>query len=466
MKKSLLLAIGLIMIAYTAWSQQVFTPAELKQDFSILRKALEEAHPGLYRYNSREKISHDLVKLERQLNKGMTELEFFRLVNPFIAGIGDGHTKFHRDGKPDDYFAFFDDGYFPFQLYFRDGKAYVRHSYVQDATLPAGTEIKSINGRKMEDILQLLFRQVLADGDVTSWKYEELSDQFAGYYATFIGPSKQLRIEYKEVMGKKGKLTIRGIKRNEITKQPVVNEGFQLTYPSGKVALLRIPVFQEATEGGFAHFLSTAFAEIKAKGITSLIIDLRGNEGGTDAFGFELYSYLALKPFRYYDRFTTASDGNFSFLQYASLPPQFDYLKQFIVKVGNEYHFTAKEGLDVRQPKTDAFQDKVYILQNGRSFSVTSEFAAIARDNNRAVFVGEESGGTFQGDNSGAFAIVKLPNTKIGLAVPLLGYYMHLSPKHATARGGVPVDHTVRPTITDVLKNRDVVLEKALQLIK
>jgi len=466
MKKGFLLAIGLIMIASSARSQKVFTPAELKQDFSILRKALEEAHPGLYRYNSREKIRSEWAKIERQLNKGMTELEFFRLVNPFIAGIGDGHTKFHRDGKPDDYYAFFEDGYFPFQLYFRDRKAYVLRSYVQDAVLTAGTEIKSINGRNMEDVLQQLFRQVLADGEVTSWKYEELSDQFAGYYATFLGSSKEFRIVYKEVMGKKGKLTVRGIKKSEIVKQPAANEGFQLTYPADKVALLRIAVFQEATEGGFASFLSTAFAEIKAKGITSLIIDLRGNEGGTDAFGFELYSYLALKPFRYYDRFTTASDGNFSFLQYASLPPQFDYLKQFIVKVGNEYRFTAKEGLDVQQPKADAFQHNVYILQNGRSFSVTSEFAAIARENGRAVFIGEESGGTFQGNNSGAFAIVKLPNTKIGLAVPLLGYYMHLSPKNANARGGVPVDHTLRPTVNDLLKNRDVVLEKALQLIK
>jgi hypothetical protein len=466
MKKGFLLVIGLFTIAFSTRSQKVFTPAELKQDCSIIRKALEEAHPGLYRYNSREKIRNELVKLEHKLNKGMTELEFFRLVNPFIAGIGDGHTKFHRDGRPDDYYAFFEDGYFPYQLYFREGKAYVRRSYVQEATLPAGTEIKSINGRKIEDILQLLFRQILADGDVTSWKYEELSDQFAGYYATFLGSSNEFRIGYKEVMGKKGKQTVRGVKRNEITKLPVASDAFQLSYPADKVALLRIPVFQEVTEGGFASFLSTAFAEIKAKGILSLIIDLRGNEGGTDAFGFELYSYLALKPFRYYDRFTTASDGNFSFLQYASLPPQFDYLKQFIVKVGHEYHFTAKDGLDLMQPKADAFQHKVYILQNGRSFSVTSEFASIARDNNRAVFVGEESGGTLQGDNSGAFAIVKLPNTKIALAVPLLGYYMHLSPQNANARGGVPVDHTIRATISDVLKNRDVVLEKTLQLIK
>lgn len=116
------------------------------------------------------------------------------------------------------------------------------------------------------------------------------------------------------------------------------------------------------------------------------------------------------------------------------------------------------------EPQQDAFAGQVYILQNGQSFSVTSEFCSIVKDNNRAIFIGDENGGTFQGDNSGAFALVELPNTKIGLDVPLLGYYMHLQNPHPLAKG-IPADYSVIPSIQDVLEKRDVVMAEALELI-
>ena len=102
--------------------QRVYTPAELQQDFAIMKSALQEAHPGLYRYNSKEKINQLFSAMQQKLNKGMTELEFYRLATPLLADINDGHMKWHRKDKVDDHYAFFDEGYFPVQLYFRKNK--------------------------------------------------------------------------------------------------------------------------------------------------------------------------------------------------------------------------------------------------------------------------------------------------------------------------------------------------------
>lgn len=463
--KKWILWILLVSASCMASAQRVYTPAELQQDFTIMKAALQEAHPGLNRYNSKETINQLFSAMQQKLNKGMTELEFYRLATPLLAAIGDGHMKWHRKDKVDDHYAFFEEGYFPLQLYFRKNKAYVSSSYLSEETITPGTEIVSINGQSIDKIIKVLFNNIFSDGKVVSSKYEELNQFFAGYFATYIGTSDKFTVAYIGTNGKRVTAKLPSINKSKIPGEVPSDETFKVTYPEKGVALLRIPVFEDEDKTpSYADFLANTFKEIKQKKISSLIIDLRDNEGGTDAFGFQLYSYLTTKPFRYYDHFTVVTNKPYSFAEYAQLPQGINSLKATLVKAGNEFHFVHKAGLDMLEPKADAFTGKVYILQNGRSFSVTSEFCSITKDNNRAVFIGDENGGTFQGNNSGAFALVQLPNTKIGLDIPLLGYYMHLQHPHPSA-GGIPADYSVIPAIQDVLHKKDFVLDKALQLI-
>jgi len=463
--KKWILWILLVNVCTLLSAQKVYSPAELQQDFSIMKAALKEAHPGLYRYNSKETIDRLFGAMQQKLNKGMTELEFYRLATPLLAAIGDGHMKWHRKDKVDDHYAFFDEGYFPLQLYFRKNKAYVRSSYSTGKSLTDGTEITGINGQSIDKIIKVLFNNIFADGKVVSSKYEELNNFFPGYYATYISPSQNFTVEYVETGGRKTSVTLPSINKSQITNEVPSDENFQLTFPEKGVALMRIPVFEdEGKNPGYADFLAKAFKKIREKKVSSLIIDLRNNEGGMDNYGFQLYAYLTSKPFRYYDHFTVVTNKPYSFTKYAQFPPGIDSLKATLVKAGNEYHFIYKDGLGMLEPQQDAFAGQVYILQNGLSFSVTSEFCSILKDNNRAIFIGDENGGTFQGDNSGAFAMVELPNTKIGLDVPLLGYYMHLQHPHPLAKG-IPADYSLIPTIQDVLQKKDVVLAKALELI-
>jgi len=226
---------------------------------------------------------------------------------------------------------------------------------------------------------------------------------------------------------------------------------------------MKIDVFV-SPENQFEEFLKSSFNELKTKNISHLILDLRDNEGGMDRFGARLYAWLTNKPFRYYDHLSVSSMPPYSFAKFASLPEELDQLKAFIQKEGNSYVFTQHPNLGIQQPEPNSFTGKLYVLQNGRSLSVTSEFVTIVRDNNRGVFLGEESGGALIGNNSGGFAMIKLPNTHLGLDIPLLGYYMYLQQQHEQARGILP-EHPVNISVSDILQRKDPVLEKALQLI-
>ncbi|MDF2193232.1 S41 family peptidase [Paraflavitalea sp. CAU 1676] len=470
MKRAGLIGVCLLFTLLGAARQPVnFSVPQLKEDLAVFRTALREMHPGLYQYHDSVYINKRFATLEQQLIKPMSEEAFFRLLNPLVVDIRDGHTKWHRDQRPDDLFAFHQDGLFPLKLYFKDKKAYVVDGYGNN-TVPQGSEVVSINGKTMVAIGNQLADQVIVDGFIEAARYRALSDRFAGYYVSFMGQSPQFAIGYRvKADGAVKTVTLPAVTLVDISTREklwAAADSWRVSFPADSVALMRIPVFMPQEKGpAFEAFLQSSFATIKASGAQHLILDLRNNEGGLDRWGSLLYSWLVDKPFRYYDRLTVASDGNLSIRQYAWLPDQFDQLKSFIKKEGDEYLFTMNPALGMVNPQAKPFMGKVYVLLNGVSFSVTTEFGAIVRDQKRGLIIGEESGGTIAGNNSGGFGTVKLPNTHLSLGIPLLGYHMSLTNQYPAGSGIIP-DHTIVPTVQDIILKNDVVLQKTLQLIQ
>ena len=100
---------------------------------------------------------------------------------------------------------------------------------------------------------------------------------------------------------------------------------------------------------------------------------------------------------------------------------------------------------------------------DGLSFSTTAEFCSIAKTNNRGLFIGEETGGGYYGNNCGNFIETLLPNTKFVLSIPTTKYTMEVRPSIYIDRGIIP-DIEVLPTIDDIIHKRDVQLNYALKL--
>src|SRR5688500_18465975 len=64
----------------------------LRDDFRIMRDALEQAHGGIYRYTSKMEMDRTFDRAFRKINRPMSDLEFWRLVAPVVAQIKCGHT--------------------------------------------------------------------------------------------------------------------------------------------------------------------------------------------------------------------------------------------------------------------------------------------------------------------------------------------------------------------------------------
>ena len=101
---------------------------------------------------------------------------------------------------------------------------------------------------------------------------------------------------------------------------------------------------------------------------------------------------------------------------------------------------------------------------NGRSFSGVAEFAAIAKSNDRAIFIGEECGGGYYGNSSGDEAMVTLPNTQITVRIPLIKYAMAVK-RIESKDGGFVLDYPVDVTIGDLIAHTDGQLDDALRIV-
>ena len=422
---------------------QDISPGLLKQDFKMLRDSLQQLHAGLYRYKSKSQINQLFDSCFNTLNRSRNEIEYFALISFIVGSVDDGHTECFLPRETITYIKS-NEKIFPFQLRFINERAYTP---CETKEIPAGAELLKINGTPVRGIGKKLCQYVSSDGNNQTGRYAKLNfkDPFGYYYFVVYGSKSQFTINYKKPNGKMETKTLQPAMVGNLEclpPKPVVQKYLNLEFIPNNTAILTIMSFGEeefkTTNEDYKTFLTSSFRQISQKKIKTLIIDLRNNGGGNDEYGAWLYSYLSNKPFTYY----------------ASLQ-------------SNAHNFTAAEhpNLAIQQPAENHFSGQVIFLINARSFSATAEFASIAKSNDRGIFIGEETGGGYYGNTSGARTTITLPNSKIRINIPLNKYSMAVKKSVYPDRGIIP-DHIVLPTIDDILQNKDPQKEYAIRLSK
>ncbi|MEQ8216895.1 MAG: S41 family peptidase [Arenibacter sp.] len=450
-------------------SQNTLNPSKLKEDFQLFRKALEEAHPGIYRYEAKSSMDGSFEVIRKKLDQPLSQQEFYKILNPVLAKIGCGHTKLIPSEEKGFMYYYNTETLFPLKLFLDKNKAYVRYSYDTGIKLEPGTEITAINGIDMEEIIEGLLNNLFSDGHNQTFKYYELNRYFNALFSNFYleegEPHNKFNITYKD-RGRKGSLTLPSVSYQKVMEHDTAEQNnipYELEFKNEKTALLTIRTFwPDEVKYNFEVFLKESFADINAKNIENLILDLRGNEGGKDDFGSLLLSYLVNADFRYYDKLVVATNERFSFEGHAQLPEGYEQLRALITQTEDgEFRWEHNGNLAIQTPQKDPFKGHVYVLIDGACFSVTSEFCSVANHLDRVSFIGEETGGGYYGNNSGAFAIVTLPNSKMKLGIPLMAYYTAVKDYEFTDRGVMP-DHPIGNTIKAVLTPQDEVLDWTL----
>ena len=186
--------------------------------------------------------------------------------------------------------------------------------------------------------------------------------------------------------------------------------------------------------------------------------------GGSDAFGKMLFAYFADGEFDYYSALEM-NHYRFDFQRYTDRPEQEFPEDRRRPNDHGTYDVLGHPNLGPQQPLEPGYRGRVWVLQNGGSFSATGEFTSVLHHNYPdAVFVGEESGAGYYGNVSGASVTLTLPNTGVRVTLPLMKYSSAVEGYTPVDRGLIP-DIELEPSIEDVLVGHDTVLEYTLRMI-
>jgi C-terminal processing protease CtpA/Prc len=486
MRKYLLLSLSLsLMIAQLGVAARkvsgttgTLSPAQTQADFDLMRKALEEAHTGLYRYSTKAEMDRAFNSGRAKLSRPVTKAEFYAIATETLASIRCGHTGVGPDEEIQTATA--SARLFPLRMLVEGRRLVVLfNDTADDQTIRPGMEVREINGRKPSDLLDLILPKLSGDGDIETGKRSRLGRSFGLNYWLFVEQADVFTVKAQDLSGKTVTTKLAGVTQADRTKnQNPVNAELKASLDKlewsrenlglrflvdPQIAQIRIKGF-----GGrdYPEWIEKTFKTLSEKGTKALVLDLRGNGGGADMYGAMLVSYLTDKPFRYFDHINIKTIQP-SFKEHSDWRTEREEQLRKVLEPNpaGGYFVTEKlhPGVAQQQPGKYPFLGKVLVLIDGGTFSTAADFCAVTHHLKRATFIGEETGGGYYGNNSGLQTIVTLPNSKTRLRLPMYEYW-NAVPGYAGSRRGTRPDHVVETKATNLLRGLDEQLELALKL--
>lgn len=479
---------------------------QLHKDVDFTYRKLQKLQPQLYQYISKTALDAKFDSLKTTITKPLTSYAFFTKLSPVVASIGQGHTftypNMKRFTKKESKLLkkqFGPFSQFEFEIF--DNKLYVVNNESDLKAIKVGDELTQINNEPVQPLIEEFKNWITSDGYNTTFKDKFIGQRLGTFYTFKNQYQDSIAFEFnhensywvkrkakdsathtikttKEKLTKIQKDSISKVNKrlsklgyNKLTKK--YHRDLSFTAKDSCTAIMKIKSF---TVGNYHGFYKESFETLKQTGTQNLIIDLRYNFGGRLNEIEELYSYLAADSTYTFSRPSQVAGKTSMF--------QMDYFKGskpllFTVKAlvspivygylffrtnkkddGNYYITSSKE----KKAKENKFTGNVYVLINGGSFSASSILSTKLKANKRAVFVGEETGGDYNGTVAGFMPKITLPNSKVKVRLGLM--YVNAVEKTEVIGHGIYPDVAISPTIDDRVKDNDPEMNYILETIK
>jgi len=465
-----------------------YSPQQLERDYSLYQEILEQHHPSLYWYTSKDSMDYYFNIGRRQLKDSMTEPEFRKVLSFVTAKINCGHTSIRSSRT---WLKYYDTArlgkMFPLSMkIWNDTMLVTANLNRKDSVLKRGIMITKINGKDVPALADTFFQYISTDGYNRTHKYQSLSNRgyFGSLYTLLYGPSEKYDIDYIDSTGQLKSITIPVYNPNADTAgRMMVRPPARIPQPSKRerrrqqistIRLLRIDTVNHSammTLSTFGRgyelkkFFRQSFRALQKNNITHFIVDVRGNGGGSVNNSTLITKYIARQRFKISDSlFAVRKKGTYQ--QYIQ---NHFWNKLFITfftrkKKDGHYHFGYFERHYFKPKKKNHYDGKTYIVTGGNSFSATTLFTGALVKQDNVIVVGEETGGGAYGNSAWLIPDVKLPETGVRFRLPLFRLVIDKTvPKNGR---GVQPEVTSFPSIEAIRRNADFKIETVMELIK
>lgn len=467
--------VGLFLLWFhfsSIWGQQLPASA-VRSDMSYLKKRLEQKHLGLYEYQSKAKYDSLFKYLYTHVPDSMDLRQTYVYLAPLITAIHDTHTSFRFPSKalPKKIRTI------PLSIRTFQDNYYIALNGSQDSTFQRGDLLLSIDGEPMAEIIKKIQTMYGTDNDNKTTKNYYASRHFSNFYFKYYGEKDSVTIAFsrKDTIRQQTIATLTAKETTEFLKKRYKdifrkNFDYKIIDTSHHVAHLTISSFSlsrypiDVLQFKFKHELKKSFKQVEKDSIQHLIVDFRGNGGGFIPNVNRFLSYILPSSFLITDTvFVKKAALRKMAPLYTIIPP---IIAAFLYKPYNDslYYRKAKNPKPFSVAKKYHFNNDLYFLMDGGSYSATVFTLSIAHDHQVGTFIGEQPGGTTWGSFAITWDDFKLPNSKIRIHLPLFKMY-HYLPNHRSKTLFLQPDFDVGYNFDDFMKMQDSVLEFTKRLI-
>jgi carboxyl-terminal processing protease len=336
---------------------------------------------------------------------GSTRKDFGLATLRFVATLHNAHTQFidtQMDGRP-----------LKFRLLEVEGQWVVLGT--QETTLPRGAIVRTIEGRPVDDFVRESARYVAASN-------ERLARTHVFSYPALFDERVSIGLENGDVVV---------IDRSTPASAPPASvtavEGRWIR--QGQAAYLRVSSFADTNNERKAIEFVRQFSSSP-----SLIVDVRGNGGGTTPG--ELIRALMNRQWRFWQASTPQHNA---LLQAEGAPVRF-------ASIDNP----------VQAAVADAYDGSLFVLVDRFCGSACEDFVMPFKTTGRGVLIGE----TTQGSSGNPYRV------ELGNAMTItIGAVRYRFPDGSAFEGvGIAPDVPIERRVSDIAAGRDAVMSRALEL--
>ena len=440
---------------------------KLLEDFTIFRESLEEAHPGLYDYISKEELNQSFNAAKKSISNDLTSEQFRKVLTQILSQIRDSHTNLY----PRKY-RIVNDILIPIRFGLQDSSLIV-YQTLNEYQKYLGKKIVSVNDQDVNSLVQEITNSTYgSDGYIKSQLNRKLLARFDREYFRLhsLKPGDKLKLEFED--STVNVFTCNKLITEDFTpkwKNPSpLNNRIEIKQLNSLTAILDLNTFELLRKD--LDTIDRFIERIEQDSTQNLIIDLRDNLGGSPESLNHIFSHIANIPFS--SCIASKVNQNDTYKMFANC---YNYAPTHQNVYPNHIKIEGKEGYylpdsyfkEIIPNESIHFSGNVIVLINEYSCSASTVFAALVQKHKRGIIIGRETGSSYHQLNATNFARVNLKNSGLELSIPLVKtIFEYKDASDAPWGRGVIPDYSIDISYSDFLDDTDRTLAYALETIK